>query len=80
MSSKILTGTVISNKMLNTLMVSVERSKSHKRYGKTFKTSKKYKVHYVGGNEVNEGQMVEIRQCSPKSKDKTWELVVEQKK
>ena len=42
---KVLVGTVTSDKMDKTVVVSVETSVSHKMYGKTVKRTNKFKAH-----------------------------------
>jgi len=68
------TGTVVSTKMNKTLVVSVERRKAHKLYGKTIKLAKKYYVHDERG-EAQEGDFVRIQETRPISKLKSWRLV-----
>lgn len=68
------TGTVISNKMDKTIVVSVERRKAHKLYGKIVKVSKKYYAHDEKG-EALEGDFVRIQETRPISKLKSWRLV-----
>ena len=43
--AKILKGTVISDKMNKTVVVKVDDFKKHPRYGRYYKSSKKYKAH-----------------------------------
>lgn len=71
---KTLTGTVISDKMKDTVVVSVDRFEKHARYGKFIKSSKKFKAHNPG-NTVAVGTRVTIRECRPISKDKHFEVV-----
>jgi small subunit ribosomal protein S17 len=71
---KTLRGTVVSDKMDKTVVVSVERFVKHPKYKKFQKSSKRYKAH----DELNSakvGDQVTIRECRPMSKDKTFELV-----
>ena len=68
-----LVGTVVSNKMEKTVVVQVERVSRHPLYGKVMRSHKKYKAH----DETNEAQMgdvVQIRECRPISKDKQFYL------
>lgn len=67
-------GTVVSTKMDKTIVVSVERRKAHKLYGKTIKLSKKYYAHDER-NEAREGDFVRIQESRPISKNKSWRLV-----
>jgi small subunit ribosomal protein S17 len=71
---KTLRGTVVSDKMDKTVVVSVERFVKHPKYKKFQKISKRYKAHDEQ-NSAKVGDAVTIRECRPMSKDKTFELV-----
>ena len=71
---KTLRGTVVSDKMDKTVVVSVERFVKHPKYKKFQKSSKRYKAHDEQ-NSAKVGDAVTIRECRPMSKDKTFELV-----
>ncbi len=64
-------GVVVSDKMEKTVVVSVEVMKRHPLYGKTIRTSKKYKAHDEE-NHCKVGDRVRIREARPLSKDKRW--------
>jgi small subunit ribosomal protein S17 len=66
---QVLSGTVVSTKMKDTIVVNVDRFTKHPRYGKYITVSKKYKAHDAG-NTKKEGDKVEIVECKPISKDK----------
>lgn len=66
-----LVGTVTSDKMDKTVVVTVERTTRHPLYGKVVKVYKKYKAHDEN-NEAKEGDTVRICECRPISKDKTY--------
>ena len=68
---KALVGTVVSDKMDKTVVVSVQRVTKHPLYGKIIKLNKKYKAHDEN-NVVNAGDMVRIRECRPISKNKSF--------
>jgi len=74
MPKKQLTGTVISNKMQKTVVVSVERLKEHPKYKRRFRVHKKYKAHDEKG-EYKAGDKVIIEECRPISKDKRWRVI-----
>lgn len=74
MPKKTLIGTVVSDKMEKTIVVSVTRSHVHPFYGKTVKTTKKYHAHDPQGL-AGMGDTVEIEECRPISKTKKFELV-----
>lgn len=67
-------GTVLSNKMDKTVVVSVERVCRHQRYGKVIKRSKKYYAHHEG-EPLKVGQEVTISETRPLSKTKCWRTV-----
>ncbi len=73
--AKILTGKVVSTKMAQTVVVEVERAYSHPLYKKTIQRHKKYKAHIEEGTAVRDGNMVDIQECRPVSKDKTFKVV-----
>lgn len=72
--SKLLNGTVVSTKMNQTAVVSVVRTLQHPIYKKTITRSKKYKVDTTGTTVV-EGDMVQIQETRPMSKDKRFKIV-----
>lgn len=71
---KVLSGTVVSDKMKDTVVVLVERYEKHPKYEKFIKRNKKFKAHDVG-NTKKVGEKVEIRECAPISKDKHFIVV-----
>ncbi len=72
--SHAVTGRVVSNKMDKSITVLVERSVRHPLYNKYIKRSSKMHAHDES-NECNEGDLVQIQQCRPLSKTKSWRLV-----
>ncbi|MDD3374885.1 MAG: 30S ribosomal protein S17 [Candidatus Omnitrophica bacterium] len=70
---KVMTGTVISNKMDKTCVVQISWHAKHKKYLKPVKRSQKYKTHDEK-NETQPGNLVEIMETRPLSKDKRWIL------
>jgi small subunit ribosomal protein S17 len=68
---RVLVGTVTSNKMDKTVVVTVERVTRHPLYGKVVRRNKKYKAHDEG-NTCQMGDLVRIRECRPMSKDKKF--------
>ncbi|OGG39005.1 30S ribosomal protein S17 [Candidatus Jorgensenbacteria bacterium GWC1_48_12] len=69
-----LQGTVVSDKMSKTRVVAVERLKKHKRYGKYYKVTERYKAHDEK-NEYKTGDKVVIQESRPLSRDKRWVIV-----
>ena len=71
---KVYQGRVVSDKMDKTITVLVETRKTHPKYGKRVKYSKKYKAHDEK-NECGVGDRVQIMETRPLSKDKRWRVV-----
>lgn len=69
-----LKGTVTSDKMEQTAVVTVTNLKKHSKYHKYFKQSSKFKAHN-DGNQYKEGDEVIIQETKPLSKDKRWIIV-----
>lgn len=76
MPRRVLEGTVTSDKMDKTVTVLVERRFMHPKYKKYIKRSAKYAAHDES-NTVKEGELVQIIECAPISKRKTWTVVKE---
>ncbi len=68
-----LIGRIVSDKMDKTVTVLVERRVKHPIYGKIITKSKKYHAHDEG-NEMGEGDLVEIEETRPISRSKTWRV------
>ena len=73
-SRKVLTGTVVSDKMDKTITVLVETYKNHPLYHKRVKYSKKYKAHDENG-VAGIGDTVKIMETRPLSATKHFRLV-----
>lgn len=73
-SNKILKGVVISDKMQKTVVVKVSRFVEHPKYGKRIKKTKKYKAHDEE-NIKKVGDIVEIEETKPISKDKHFKVI-----
>ena len=71
---KVMIGTVTSNKMDKTIVVSVETSVKHPIYGKIVKRTYKLKAHDEQ-NICQVGDKVKVMETRPLSKDKRWRLV-----
>ncbi|OOE68260.1 30S ribosomal protein S17 [Salinivibrio sp. IB868] len=67
-------GRVISDKGDKTIVVAIERFVKHPIYGKYIKRTSKLHVHDES-NQCNQGDIVEVRECRPISKQKSWTLV-----
>ena len=74
MPKRILTGQVTSDSNNKTITVLVERRFTHPVLKKTIRKSKKYRAHDEK-NTFKIGDIVRIRECSPISKSKRWEVL-----
>lgn len=77
MSAKKYTGRVVSNKMVSTIVVSVEMPKRHPIYKKLMRNTKKIKAHT--DNAVKVGSTVEIVETKPFSRHVAFKVVKETK-
>jgi small subunit ribosomal protein S17 len=64
-------GTVTSDKMNKTVVVAVEVSRTHRLYGRTIRRTHKFKAHDER-NQYHPGDLVEIREARPLSREKRW--------
>ncbi len=67
-------GTVVSDKMDKSVVVRVERQFMHPLYKKVVRKHKKFMAHDEQ-NDCHSGDIVEIRECRPLSKNKRWEVI-----
>lgn len=74
MPKRVLTGTIVSDKMEKTVVVLVERKIKHPLYGKIMRRSKKYSAHDED-NKFRTGEVVRIEETKPISKNKTWRVL-----
>lgn len=70
---KELEGTVVSNKMAKSIVVSVKTHKKHAQYGKYVQHTTKYMAHDEN-QECKVGDKVVIKESRPLSKNKRWRL------
>ena len=73
-AARSISGVVISNKMDKTVTVLVERLEKHALYKKYIRKSTKLHAHDEL-NECNEGDKVQIEECRPLSKSKSWRVI-----
>ena len=71
-NQRTLVGRVTSNKMQKTLVVRVERRVRDTLMGKTITRSRKYHAH--AEEKFGEGDLVEIAECRPMSRTKSWKV------
>ncbi|OAN16789.1 30S ribosomal protein S17 [Photobacterium jeanii] len=67
-------GRVVSDKGDKSIVVAIERKVKHPIYGKYITRTTKLHAHDEN-NECGQGDTVEIRECRPMSKTKSWTLV-----
>ena len=67
-------GRVVSDKMDKTVVVAVEDSYKHPKYGKIMRRTYKLKAHDEN-NECGVGDTVKVMETRPLSKDKRWRIV-----
>lgn len=68
-----LRGKVVSDKMDKTVVVAVSSFKEHPIYRKKYKVTTKFKAHDEQ-NTYKEGDLVEITESRPLSRDKRWNV------
>jgi small subunit ribosomal protein S17 len=68
-----LIGRVTSTKMQKTVVVRVERRVRDPLMGKTITRSRKYHAHVEQG-QFADGDLVEIAECRPISRTKSWKV------
>jgi len=73
-SRKTRVGKVVSDKMMKTVVVSIERRVEHPVYGKMVRRTTKLKAHDEQ-NAAKTGDTVRIMETRPLSKDKRWRVV-----
>ena len=71
---RVLSGTVVSTKMQNTVVVAIERKVAHKLYGKLLRVTKRLKAD-TNGMDLHEGDFVKIAGTRPLSKDKNYKVI-----
>ena len=74
MPKRILQGVVVSDASDKTIVVKVERRIQHPLVKKIVRKSKKYHAHDET-NQFKVGDNVQIEECSPISKNKSWRVL-----
>jgi small subunit ribosomal protein S17 len=67
-------GTVTSSKMDKTVVVTVHTYKTHPKYKKKYRTSRKFYAHDPE-NSLKKGDEATIYETKPLSKNKRWTIV-----
>ncbi len=68
-------GVVVSDKMEKTLVVKVDTFKTHPKYQKQYRSSKRYKVHIEEKGAYKVGDTVLFEECRPISREKRHKIV-----
>lgn len=66
-------GTIVSDKMTETAVVSIERMIEHPMYRKKYRVTKRFKAHNPE-NKYKTGDIVIISETKPMSKEKSWQI------
>lgn len=69
-----LQGTIVSDKMRKTRVVSIDRLVKHPRYEKRYNVTQRFKAHDEK-EEYKTGDIVVIKETRPMSKEKRWEII-----
>ncbi len=73
-NGKILKGVIVSAKMKDTVVISIDSFKKHPKYGKYIKKQSKIMAHDEG-NVCKEGEIIEIIETKPISKNKRFKVL-----
>jgi small subunit ribosomal protein S17 len=71
---RVIEGTVVSDKMDKTVVVTVVRRKKHRLYHKVISLTQRFKAHDEK-NECRLGDLVRIQESRPLSRDKRWRVI-----
>lgn len=72
--SRILKGTIVSDKMQKTVVVEVSRMKKHPKYKKYYSATQRFKAHDEEG-VYKTGDKILIKETKPISKEKRWRVI-----
>ena len=73
-TQRVIQGTVVSDKMDKTIVVTVQRRKKHRLYHKVMTLTQRYKAHDET-NACHLGDIVRIEECRPMSREKRWRVI-----
>lgn len=71
---KVMTGTVVSDAMQKTVVVTIEMLVKHPEYGKYVRRRSRFKVHDEK-DECKVGDVIRFMETRPLSKQKRWRLL-----
>lgn len=69
-----LQGIIVSTKMAKTVIVRVDRTKTHPKYGKQYTASRRFAAH-VEKADYQVGERVWIEETRPLSATKRWRVI-----
>lgn len=75
MSLRVLQGTLVSNRTARTVVVRVDHLRRHPKYRKFYRVSHRYKADVRDSAAYRIGDVVQIQETRPRSKDKRWKVV-----
>lgn len=70
-----LQGTIVSNRMMKTVVVRVERLVRHPKYRTYYRASHTYKAHAEHTDGFKVGDVVRIAETRPLSREKRWRVI-----
>jgi len=70
----VMTGTAVNDARDKTVVVAVDTYKTHEKYHKKYRSTKKYKVHDAE-NSAKKGDTINFISCKPLSKEKSYKIV-----
>lgn len=68
-------GVVVSDKMKNTAVVEVNRTKLHAKYQKYYNVKSRFKAHVEENGQYKVGDKVVMEETRPISKEKRWKII-----
>ncbi|OIO45875.1 MAG: 30S ribosomal protein S17 [Parcubacteria group bacterium CG1_02_37_51] len=71
-------GQIVSTKMNASAVVEIVSIKTHAKYGKKYKSTRKYNCHNAG-DQYRLGDKVTFIECRPMSKTKRWRIIAKTK-
>ena len=71
-------GTVVSDKMNDTAIVTIVGKRVHSKYKKSYKVTRRFNCHNKN-NQYKKGDVVLFEECRPMSKTKRWRIIAKVK-
>ena len=73
-TKKTFIGTVVSDKMQKTVVISIERKVAHPKYGKLIKITKRFKAD-TNNMEIKTGDLIRMEETRPISRGKSFKVI-----